>query len=285
MWFWRTVASGLILCGVADGLWASAFVAGAYYRLGDQDPGAVAGGLGDNPTLDSFGGALNLDRFGAPKYSSDVPPRGPADSKLSMAFANVGLGGPAFPSDYGRSGSLTMVEQGYALEMWVKAGPLDLTNPQEPITSLLAYNGNPTSNGFGFFQRDENYVARVGAFERVLGPATIGEWHHLAYVKTFNTTAYYFDGALLAETQGDPIPKMATDGFWLGGYGDPLAGGQFLFNGWMDEVRYQSFNPLAAGAFEPTAFLIRPVPEPSSIVLAAVATLGLLFIRGRVRKQ
>lgn len=261
MWRLRMVAAGIAFGVLVEEVSASAFVGGAYYRLGDQDPGAVSGTLGANPTLDSFGEGLHLNRFGSPKYSSDVPPRGPVDSKLSMAFANVGLGGPAFPSVYGQSESLTMVEQGYALEMWVKAGPLDLDGPQGPIISLLAYNGNPNSNGFGFFQRDKSYVARVGVFEHVLGPATVGEWHHLAYVKTFDTAAYFFDGSWVAETQIDPIPQKATDGFWLGGYGDPLAGGEFLFNGWMDEVRYQSFNPLAAGAFEPTAFLIRPAGD------------------------
>jgi Concanavalin A-like lectin/glucanases superfamily len=261
MWCLRAVAAVFAFGVLVEDVSASAFVAGAYYRLGDQDPGAVAGGLGADPTLDSFREGLDLSRFGSPKYSSDVPPRGPVDSKLSMAFANVGLGGPAFPSVYGRSESLTMEEQGYALEMWVKAGPLDLDGPQGPVNSLLAYNGNPNSNGFGFFQRDENYVARVGVFERVLGPATVGEWHHLAYVKTFDTAAYFFDGKLVAETQSDPIPQTATDGVWLGGFGDPLAGGEFLFNGWMDEVRYQSFNPLAAGAFAPTAFLIYPAGD------------------------
>ncbi len=36
----------------------------------------------------------------------------------------------------------------------------------------------------------------------------------------------------------------------------------YLFNGWIDEVRYQSFNPLSAGAFNPTAFLIRDPAGP-----------------------
>jgi hypothetical protein len=52
------------------------------------------------------------------------------------------------------------------------------------------------------------------------------------------------------------------------------------FNGWIDEVRYQSFNPIAAGPFDPTAFLISPAPEPTAL---ALLTLGgaTLFRRRR----
>jgi hypothetical protein len=51
----------------------------------------------------------------------------------------------------------------------------------------------------------------------------------------------------------------------------------FPYNGWLDEVRYQTFNPMAAGAFDPTAFLIVPVPEPATgLLLAGAATAALL---------
>ena len=237
---------------------ASAFVRGAYYRLGDDDPGALPGTIGNDPTEDSFGDDLDLSRFGSPRYSADVPTRGPWESKISMAFANQGLGGPAFPGFYGRDESLSMVEQGYALEAWVKRGPsyLDLIQ-----TSLLAYNGQPDSNGFGLFLDGEDYVVRIGEFQRVLGHATVGRWHHLAYVQSLGTASYYFDGKLVHETSSDPLPVSAKGGFWLGGMsaGDNDEGA-LLFNGWMDEVRYQSFNPLAAGSFDPLSFLIRDVP-------------------------
>jgi len=44
-----------------------------------------------------------------------------------------------------------------------------------------------------------------------------------------------------------------------------------LFNGLIDETRYCDFNPLAAGAFSSTDFLI--TPEPSAIALACAAIL------------
>jgi Concanavalin A-like lectin/glucanases superfamily/PEP-CTERM motif len=259
---------------------ANAFIRGAYYRLGDDDPGALAGAIGNDPTRDSFGDMLDLTRFGSPHYTAYVPPQGPFGDKLAMAFANEGLGGPAFPAVYSQSTSLSMIEQGYTLETWVSAGPTDLDQIRN---NLIAYNGDPANNGFGLFLHGENYVARVGTFERVLGPATVGEWHHLAYVQSLGTVDYYYDGKLVAESTTEPLPTAASGGFWLGGLGDPLGNGTFLFNGWIDEVRYQSFNPLTAGAFDPTAFLITPVPEPATIALATVGFLmaGTLLWRKR----
>jgi hypothetical protein len=138
---------------------ASALVRGAYYRLGEDDPGAVASAIGNDPTIDSFGDKLDLTRYGSPRYWADVPARGPLGDSLSMAFANEGLGGPAFPGVYGRSSSLSMIEQGYALETWVKAGPTGLDQIRN---NLIAYNGDPASNGFGFFLRDASHgVARL----------------------------------------------------------------------------------------------------------------------------
>jgi hypothetical protein len=59
------------------------------------------------------------------------------------------------------------------------------------------------------------------------------------------------------------LPTSGQGGFWLGGLSTGVSDeGAYLFNGWIDEVRYQSFNPLSAGAFNPTAFLIRDPAGP-----------------------
>jgi hypothetical protein len=97
---------------VCDRCHASAFVKGAYYRLGDEDPGATAGAIGADPTRDTFVDALHLGRSGSPHYAADVPALGPVGDKLSMAFANGGLGGPAVPGFYGRDAALPVVPQG-----------------------------------------------------------------------------------------------------------------------------------------------------------------------------
>jgi hypothetical protein len=286
-----SIVAGVIVALLTPSCLASAFVKGAYYRLGDADPGAAAGAVGNDPTVDSFSDGLDLARSGSPHYAADVPALGPTDNKLSMAFANIGLGGPAFPGEYGRSKPLPMIEQGMALEAWAKSGPTNLDASGTVRSEMVAYNGDPAANGFGFFNYGGNYVLQLGSnlraavpgpTEQILGPADVGVWHHLAYVFSFGTSSFYYDGKLVATSTTDPAPLTATDGFWVGGRtpsGVAGAAEEFGFNGWIDEVRYQTFNPIAAGAFDPTAFLI--TPEPGALALLAIAASAALRRRAR----
>jgi hypothetical protein len=275
----RLAILGCLVLLTAQTVSASAFVRGAYYRLGDDDPGAAASQLGQDPTRDSFSDALDLTRFGAPHYAADVPPRGPFPNKLSMSFVDFGAGAVS-TGYYSRANSLDMVQQGFALEAWAKAPTPPVLDPGGS-GQLIAYNGDPTANGFGLYRDAANYVARVGAFEQILGPATDNAWHHLAYVQSLGTESYYYDGNLVKTTSKDPIPALASGGFWVGGRSDGTSSLD-LFNGWIDEVRYQSFNPLAAGAFDPTSFLIS-VPEPGSATFCFMA--ALLIARRRRRRS
>jgi hypothetical protein len=268
---------------------ASAFVRGAHYRLGDADPAAAPGAIGNDPTRDSFTDALHLARSGSPRYAADVPANGPIDNKLSMAFANQGLGGPAFPGLYGRATALPTVDQGLALETWVQAGPTNLEAPAVR-NELLAYNGDPATGGFGLFLHDTTYAVRLGpAFEKPLGPADVGAWHHLAYVYSLGTSSYYYDGKLVAQSDKDPAPTVAAnEGFWLAGRSASSAttGAApilYAFNGHLDEVRFQSFNPLAAGAFDPAQFLVTPEPAGPGVLVLAIAATGLCHRRRPAR--
>lgn len=277
----------------APACFASAFVGGAYYQLGDADPGAVAGQPGNSITQDSFSGDQDLSRLETPKYSTEVPARGPIGDKLSMQFANIGLGGPTIPGSYGRTTAIDATQQGIVLEAWAKLGPLNLDLPTHDFigTMIVAYDQGPN---FGLFVHDSNYVARFGAAEFKLGPADVGAWHHLAYLRNFNVHSWYYDGNLVGQVVQDPPGSTpSSGGFWVGGMSDApapavnadLVGNTlFGFNGWIDEVRLQTFNPAAAGAFEPTAFLISAVPEPTGAALLAIAaTAGATFIRRRRR--
>ena len=275
----RLLSAACVILLISQIASASAFVRGAYYRLGDDDPGAVAGAIGNDPTKDSFGDKLDLTRFGTPRYSADVPPIGPIPNKLSMAFANNELHNPF--AYYGRSTALDMSQQGYALEAWVKSSP----PPSEPDGSeIIAYNGEPSINGFGFIRDDDfgNFEFRSVNFAVVLGPATDSAWHHLGYVRSFNSSSYYFDGKLVKVTTNDPAPPLTSDGFWIGGRTYPTGPGD-VFNGSIDEVRYQTFNPLAAGAFDPTSFLIS-VPEPGGAFFFFTAS-SLVIARRRSRRS
>jgi hypothetical protein len=261
---------GLFFLVMPSATSASAFVKGAYYRLGEDDGGVSAGQIGADPTRDSFADKLDLARTGQPLYSSDVSPFAP--STLSMAFTNVG--GPA--EFYSRATPLDMSQQGYALETWVK---LSLPVADPPVDNLIAYNGDPASNGFGFYFHNGQYVLRIDSkFEKVLGAAAYGQWDHLAFVHEFSDNSYFFDGKLVGESTTDPTPITATGNFWLGGRSTG-AGSADLFNGLIDETRYQTFNPLAAGAFDPTNFLI--VPEPAALGVMAIGALIVVVRRRR----
>ena len=66
----------------------------AQYNLGEDDPGAFAGGAGLDPTVDAIG-SNDLTKLGSTTYSSDVPAGG---STLSMSFPGDG-GGPGADPD------------------------------------------------------------------------------------------------------------------------------------------------------------------------------------------
>src|SRR5690349_8270524 len=63
-----------------------------YYKLGDADPGAIAGNIGNSTTTDSVAGK-NMTREGSPTYSSDVPfsSVGGAPDIFSMSFSGASL--------------------------------------------------------------------------------------------------------------------------------------------------------------------------------------------------
>jgi hypothetical protein len=252
---------------------ANAFVRGAYYRLGEDDPGATPGAVGNDPTLDSFTDHLDLARVGAPHYSANTP-AGYALSKLSMGFGQI-TGGPALLGYYTRPTPLP-TDQGYALEAWVSSFDSGILDPPT-FDQLVAYNGTPGTDGFGFYQTGAGYVARVGAKDHALGPADDDVWHHLAYIQSFGNASFYYDGQLVGSTSTDSLPLPPTGGFWLGGR-KVGADDADLFNGNIDEVRYQSFNPIAAGAFDPAAFLI-DAPEPGALWLLTLVVAVAAFRR------
>ena len=286
----RAVLTAAALCCATSTCFGSAFVNGAYYQLGDADPGAVAGQPGNSITQDSFSGDQDLSRVDTPRYSSDVPARGPAGDKLSMQFANIGLGGPAFPASYGRTTPLDTAQPGVVLEAWAKTGPSNLDLPSlDSDLRIVAANTN-----VGLYSHGGDYVVRLGGLELKLGPAEVGVWHHLAYVREGNVHSFYFDGDFVTGFVQDPPAAPSSGGFWVGGMsGAPMASGLANlegptvngFNGWIDEVRYQSFNPMAAGPFNPTAFLISPAPEPAGLTLLAAAGAPLVIARHRRRHR
>lgn len=67
---------------------------------------------------------------------------------------------------------------------------------------------------------------------RAPAAATLGEWHHLAYVIAAENSALYLDGALASTSQGALTNRTPTQGF-IGS----LDGSSHYFRGALDELR------------------------------------------------
>ncbi|MDB6016203.1 MAG: hypothetical protein JWR19_692 [Pedosphaera sp.] len=210
------------------------------YRLGEADPGAVAGGIATN-SVDSITGN-NLTMSGSPVYSPDVPANAAVSSLLSLTFNGANYGSAALINNM----------DNFGLEAWVKT---DSTSDSH----FIAYNGNTSSNGWGILQDGSsgNFIALFGGVV-VMGSDTVptNQWTHLALVRDSGTATFYVNGVAGGTTSGDPLPP--TGSFAIGAVPENPATG--LFNGQIDEVRAFTFAP---GAFQMNDLLYNPaVPIP-----------------------
>lgn len=233
-------------------------VATAYYRLGENDPGAVAGQAAGLTTQDAEGDH-HLTQVGTPPvYSSDT---GVTGSTLAMA---VEYGG------YTRETPLITANDHWGLEAWVKT---DYTEENH----CLVYNGNSSNSGMGLYQLGSNFAGLAGGVA-VVGeaPVTPGVWTHLALVVTGGTTTFYVNGVATG-TGGRPnAPTSEGSGFFVGmkpDFSEP-------FFGLIDEVRVFTVLP---GHFSAGDLLLSRVPPdalPPFVVSGPTANPGNRVLAG-----
>jgi Concanavalin A-like lectin/glucanases superfamily len=267
------------LCVSALALYASsgalaAVTTIASYKLGEDDPGAVAGALAADPTLPSAG-ALNLPRIGTPSYSSIPGVGAPRPSALSVGFNGV--------SDGFRANALiTNATDNFGIELWAR--------PTSAVgNSVLAYNGNTSTSGAGLFRFGSDYAVLYGGNALMNAPNSVdlNQWTHLALVRASGTTTLYKNGVAIATTPIGPNPPAG--GFSIGI--NPLVDGEF-FSGNIDEVRVFTF---AAGQFALSDLSFRasfsdpipPVPVNAwqSLLLALLATAALGAFAARAKSK
>ena len=224
-----------------------------HYRLGDDDPGAVAGNPG-NATSVAAVGSPTLDltlRTGSPAYSSDTPG---AASSLSMEFD---------PGEYyATNGTLpTTATDNFGIEAWV-------TRDSFTGNQGIAWNGD---SGWGLYTMGTDILGHLNGVADVgTGGATVpvGTWFHVAMVRDSGTTTLYVNGIPNGTTHNG-TPAVPTGSFWVGQIGGAPAG--FESDGKVDDVRVFTFEP---GTFSTDDLLLASATPQAELPLWDSPALG-----------
>ena len=237
------MAIAMVLAGSAR----AAVVDVGLYRLGEDDAGAVAGSLGNNPTTAAVGS--NATRAGDPQYSANTP--GPG-STLSMDFDDAG--------DYYIAPVYNLGANNWGMEAWVYS--TDAGNGGWAFSNGRHLIGQWGGN-FKWHRNGQGDMANV-----TVAP---NAWHHMALVRDNGTLTAYFDGAPLATTNRTDTWDW---GFAIGARPD----GNELFHGQVDHVRLFTF---AQGQFDPATDLTLSlpsegdIPEPATMAMLGMAVVSL----------
>ena len=235
-----------------------------YYRLGEADPGAVAGQPANGFTVDSGHNAVNLAQLISsndvvPTYSTNI---GVSGSTLCVAFDGGG---------YTNNAAVALTNN-WGIEAWVKAASTNNSLSSDGYAQI-AYNGDSRYNGMGIFQKPGGqFIGLCGNVSTLTGTAIVpGTWTHLALVDNGGQTTFYVNGVATAT---GPAPKLPASFFGIG-FNPNGAGAGEAFQGSIDEVRVFAFAP---GQFSTNDLLLTSVPPPypgaPSIVGGLVASPG-----------
>jgi hypothetical protein len=211
----------------------------AWYRLGENDPGA-ANGLTVNSNAVDLLGLHPLTRAGVPQYTSatDPVPAGQLGSSLAVSFSG---------SNQSYSNAVfSTARNNFGLEAWVQPGTEKVGN------LVIAYNGDATANGWGFYRNGTNYSGWInGATSVGLGTAVKNQWAHLALVRDTGTNTLYVNGVAVG-SDTTATPATPSGAFCIGAAQAGPGIGNF-WNGSIDEVRVFTF---AAGQFTTNDLLL-----------------------------
>lgn len=222
----------------------------AYYRLGEDDPGAADGSPGNSETPDHYLNAPNLKLGGAaPTYSSAT---GVSGSSLCVAMNGGG---------YIDSTSFS-VGANWGIEAWVNP---DVAAPPGGGAACITYKGDSQYNGMGLYQLPDGTFTGLCGNAGFAGSSTVvpGVWTHLALVYTAGATTFYVNGAAVGT---GPAPHPPSGPFGIGANSAGKFNGEY-FQGRIDEMRAFTFLP---GLFSTNLLLTSAPPAPvSSLVLSA----------------
>ncbi len=246
---WRRIGPGIDL-GAVEYQDPDLILTSAYWRLGEQDPGAL-GNPRPTTTVNALGSPLRL-----------VPGASYTNTTITAVAQGIGrsLGMRFLPGQYAVNEPFPHTDN-FGLELWVRPDATDGTR-------CVAYNGATDGNGWGLYLLNGTYQVLLG--NRLLfgeAPAVVGEWTHLALVRNSGTNTFYVNGVATASNLTEPIPP--STGFGLAA--PPQDPTVEFFAGTLDEVRVFKFSP---GAFEPADLLLFRNPQsPTTLTLASPGVL------------
>ena len=208
----------------------------SYWRGGENDPGAFAGG-GCSSTTDVIGGRTL--QFSPSVFWDSMNVGAGAAARVGSTLCLRAYGGESA----GTNAAIPSLTDNFGLELWVN--PSTLTGNQ-----CLAYNGNTGSSGWGLYLIGNQYQGLFGGVGFVgTATATASTWTHLALVRDNGIATLYVNG-VAAGTLGS-APVSPTGRFAI--MGQPQNPALERLFGFMDEVRVFTFAP---GAFSTNDLLL-----------------------------
>lgn len=235
----------------------------AYFRMGENDPGASAGQPVTN-TVDSINGVtLPMSGTGL----SGI--QGMYDSTTGVSGSSLGitLNGGGFTND-----AAFPLTDNWGIEAWVMS-PANSNPYSGDGYACLVYNGTGGGSGMGILQTPAGAIDGLIGGKAFIGSTDVippGTWIHVAIVTTGGVTTFYTNG-VPAGTTG-PAPNPATTFFGIGMNQSSVGNGE-SFSGNIDEVRVFTFKP---GLFSTNLFLVNQAPPPP--VSQISSSLGNMFL-------
>jgi hypothetical protein len=208
----------------------------SYWRGGENDPGAFAGG-GCSSATDAVGGRTL--QFSPSVFWDSMNVGASAAARVGSTLDLRAYGGESA----GTNAAIPSLTNNFGLELWVK--PQALTGNQ-----CLAYNGNTGSSGWGLYLIGNQYQGLFGGVGFVgTATATADTWTHLALVRDNGTATLYVNGVAAGSLGGAPVSPAGRFAIM----GQPQNPALERLNGWLDEVRVFTFAP---GAFSTNDLLL-----------------------------